>query len=648
MSQPHFHNLSPDYSLAGGMIVLLSGFVFVELISGVALTINQIPREVSATVNVQLLPDSGMQIYLDAELTQVAEAVDFGVLAVDVFGTVQEAAAVPVWVENQSLSKINVSIREDFAPANVLFVSNVQKHILESGEVLAGVLTLKFHEAWAGIQNFTIFVDAEGPVGDISPPFGTVTVVHFDTDEPNGLPSRCTAGCTETIYMSDATDTLFIANTLPDGSVTAEPMLALDFSLDPSLEFGDFNLREDVRFHNGWGEMTAKDVAFSYNDANSVTNPDSRHGQAVDFAPLISNFEEISPYVVRLNYRNYDSRGILHRFSSFWQKAGIVSADVYEAKGFDGMQSDHTGIGAQFVIDEWTDDKGIFLHDFEDYWGSPQGLGQFIENLRILQIGEGASRRAMLETGEAQIAEVPFGDIPQLVETGFTIQKDAGFSTLDNISFTGNYWEQYNALTGSPLERERETSKPWVGDPFENGDEYDETTASMVYSRKVRTAFAYAIDQQTLLDNVLGGLGFVNHQPYLSKNNPNYTIQWNWRTDFDLARSLMAEAGYQDGFEMDIHLREQAIFHETGEAIAATWLSELNVKANLIKAAYSTYRPGLVARTTSTPAFSICGDENKSNLPYDWAHVFVNSGMSAGGYGVGQELPYGQTRSVGG
>ena len=92
----------------------------------------------------------------------------------------------------------------------------------------------------------------------------------------------------------------------------------------------------------------------------------------------------------------------------------------------------------------------------------------------------------------------------------------------------------------------------------------------------------------------------------------------------------MAEAGYADCFEMDFHLRDQATWHETGEAIAATWLEELGVKANLIKAAYSTYRPGLVARTTNTPAYAVCGDENKANFPYDRAHALVGSGLRPG------------------
>ena len=48
--------------------------------------------------------------------------------------------------------------------------------------------------------------------------------------------------------------------------------------------------------------------------------------------------------------------------------------------------------------------------------------------------------------------------------------------------------------------------------------------------------------------------------------------------------------------------------------MAATWSTELGVTTNLINIPYSTYRPGLVARTTNTPGFSVCGDENNASL----------------------------------
>ena len=482
------------------------------------------------------------------------------------------------------------------------------------------------------------------PADMMEQPSGTLTIAVAGVNSPNGLPRFCTAGCSETIYMSGITDVLFNSKANPDGTVTTEPMLALDFTLDPSLEFGTFNLRQGVQFHHGWGEMTARDVAYSYNDANSVTNPESIHGQAGDFAPLIASIEAVDDYTVQLNYRNYDSRGVLHRFSRFWQTAAIVSRDVYDQFGVEGTQDVYVGVGAFMAEDanyteSWQQNLGIELVANPDYYATADGNGPFVERVKWLEVPEGASRRAMLEANEAQIAQISTKDFPILTEQGFELQKKGLFNTIRNVSFVGNYWDSHSGLTGEFLERERDTSLPWVGNPFEMGD-FDENTPSMTSSQKVRESFAWAIQREELVENLLGGLGFVNHQPYLSSNNPNYREEWSWGTDFDAAKGLMADAGYGSGFEMDLWVGTGELGAEIGESVGADWEEHLGVKVNLIKTAYSTYRPGLVSRTNKTPGVNICGDENKSNFPYDWAHGFVVSSFSAGGYGVGQEIPY--------
>ena len=45
-----------------------------------------------------------------------------------------------------------------------------------------------------------------------------------------------------------------------------------------------FNLREGVQFHDGWGEMTAEDVKFSY---ELVMDPESLNAQASYFKNLV-------------------------------------------------------------------------------------------------------------------------------------------------------------------------------------------------------------------------------------------------------------------------------------------------------------------------------------------------------------------------
>ena len=481
-------------------------------------------------------------------------------------------------------------------------------------------------------------------------PTGSLLVATTNIGAPNGLPRFCSAsagGCAEIIYTSGITDTLFMSALDATGSATTEPMLATEFTLDPSLEYGDFHLREGVQFHDGYGEMTSEDVAFSYNDANSVTNPESVHGQAGDFAPLIASMEPVDPYTVRLNYRNYDSRGVLHRFSMFWQTAGIVSKKVFDEKGVEGMQTTYVGVGA-FEVDEphdtegWVLQKHIKLTAFPDYYAQGEGtIGPHVQHVEFRDIPAGESRVAALQAGEAHIAQVELAALPSLLsDSRFDAQRGAAHNIMFNISMgSGNYWEEFSALTGDALERDRETEGyPYIGNPFENGA-YDENTPSMQSSKLVRNALAWSIEREDLVENIIAGLGVINHQPYLSINNPNYRDEWNWGTDYDQAKSLLSEAGYADGFEMDMWIGTGELNAHVGEAVGAGWQENLDVKVNLIKTEYGTFRPGLVARTNKTP-FTGCGDENHSNFPYDWAHGFVKSSISAGGYGVGMEIPW--------
>ena len=477
----------------------------------------------------------------------------------------------------------------------------------------------------------------------LAQPSGKLMIAVDGIGVPSGLPRFCSesaGGCSEIVYVSGMTETLFNSVLDESGSATIEPMLAAEFTLDRSLEYGDFTLRQGVQFHNGWGEMTAEDVVFSYNDANSGTNPESIHGQAGDFAPLIASMEPIDTYTARLNYRNYDSRGILHSFSRFWQTAGIVSSRVFADKGVDGMEHDFTGVGA-FVVDEWVQQKHIKLSAFTDYYARGEGnIGPFVQQVEWLDIPTGESRSAALESSGVQIAQVHLADLPYLLEEGFHAQRGGAHNTMLNISLAaGNYWEEFGALTGEKLERDRETEGyPYIGNPFENGA-YDQRTPSMQSAKLVRNALALSIDREALIQDVVAGLGIVNHQPYLSVNNPNYRDEWSWGTDFGAAKFALMELGYQNGFEMDMWTGPGELPANVGEAVGAGWLQGLGVKVNLIKTEYGSFRPGLVARTNKTP-FIGCGDENHSNFRFDWAHGFVMSSISGGGYGVGMEVPW--------
>ncbi len=461
----------------------------------------------------------------------------------------------------------------------------------------------------------------------------------------NGVPGFCGVGCSDQIHVSGLTETLFSAVSTPDGVITTEPMLATGFTLDPSLEFASIGLRRGAQFHHGWGEMTARDVAYSLNNANPTTNPDSIHEHGVSLSEVIASVEAIDDYTVRVNYHSYDPRGPLYLFSGYLDTVGIMSGDVFDQYGVEGTQDVHVGVGPFMAedanyIDAWIENNRVSLRANPDYYGIDEGFGPFVEHIKWAQAPEVTTRTAMLETGEADIAEIDASRYAQVESIGIKLKDDGALSRTRGISWAGNYWESHDGATGAQLERERDISRPWVGNPFENGDAYDEGTTSMLRSQKVREALSWAVDREGMVEQVLNGYGSVNHQPGLSASNPNYREEWSWGTDYQRAAQLLGEAGYPEGFEVDLRVSGEFLTWELADALSGSWSEHLGVTVSIDQADYSEYRRDLEDRSANTVTISGCALGGGSNLPYDWPRGFLLSSLSTGHPGAGQELPY--------
>ena len=467
-----------------------------------------------------------------------------------------------------------------------------------------------------------------------------------------GTPRFCSAGCAEDIYIAGINETLFrpvYGDIL--GAQPEDPVLALSYELDPNLKWLDFTLRQGVPFHDGWGEMTAEDVVFSFNDANRNTQPESIHGQAGDFAPLIKNMEILDTYKVRLNYENYDSRGIRHRFSTFWQTAAIVSKAVFDDKGAEGMRDLLIGTGP-FTSDTWIQSDRIVMEAVQDHYRKTPSVAK----ITMLEVPEASARRAMLETGQVIMAAPALSDWNALVALGFEINLDSGHGNIRNIGMTGNWWEDNRYYDNKVLERET-SDKAWVSNtgPAGTGADADDYEKA----RLVRIGLAHAIDRQGLVDSILDGFGdgpmYFAYQPsnshpitlshasaYVdpSRGGDGGAGGWEYPLDYDLAKEFITEGGFPDGFDMkNVWTGPPGLTAELLTAIGGLWAAELGVNVTLNNSVYSTYRPGLVARTTSEP-FVGCGDDANTSMPYDWARGFVMSSWSDGGYGVGMEIPF--------
>jgi hypothetical protein len=488
-------------------------------------------------------------------------------------------------------------------------------------------------------------------------PTGEASIAVQEVTAPTGTPSFCSAGCSEAMYYSGIMETLFrpeigdIPGLKPEVGV-----IATGFTLADDLSYLDFDIREGIEFNLGWGALTAADVAFSFNDANVGINPDSIHGQAGDLAGLITNMEALSDTVVRLNYINYDSRGIRHRFSTFWQTAGVTSKKAHDELGPDGMRDEWIGSGP-FTSSFWAQSDKIVLDAVPNHWRQTPSVAK----VTYLEVTEASSRKALLETDAVVMGAIALADWNGMVADGFEVNFDSGAGVIRNLGLTGNWWEEtryYEDADGTNKVLVRETSdKPWVSDNAgtpgaDPGSDYEN-------ARLVRVGLAHAIDRLALQESIMDGWGdgpmFFAYQP---GNNHPVTLKhaspyvdpskggtggeggWEYPLDYDLAKEFIAAGGYPDGFDMtNVWTGLPGTGTEIMTAIGGLWASEIGVNVTLNNSVYSTYRPGLVARSTSEPFFG-CGDDNNTAFPFDWARGYVMSSWSDLGYGVGMEVPY--------
>ena len=141
---------------------------------------------------------------------------------------------------------------------------------------------------------------------DTSTPAGTAVIAIGGTTmgSENG---RGANQCCEGLKNTGVGETLF--RRAPDDSHL--PWLATDFTIAADLSSATIKIQQGVEFQtvDGYspGMLTAADIAWSMNDANSVTNPESIHGQAGDFAGLWGEWTAVDDETITFDFTAYDS-----------------------------------------------------------------------------------------------------------------------------------------------------------------------------------------------------------------------------------------------------------------------------------------------------------------------------------------------------
>jgi len=476
---------------------------------------------------------------------------------------------------------------------------------------------------------------------------GSVTVAGANCGVPVGTPEYCVPGCGNEKFLFSAWETLLAI----DENVELVGRIAESWEMAPDLSYYTWHIRPGIEFHQGWGELTAEDVAFTFNSINGATNPDSIHDNVGDFAGHIGETTVLDKYTVKMEITHQDVRQPMYLFSTFFQGAAISSKAVYDEFGAEGMREVFIGTGP-FEMKEWVKDDHASLEALPKHWRKTPT----IKNAKILAVPEPAAQVAMFETDEIQILRPELKDVPGLQAKGGVVVPV--MSTHLGIFMSGNWLEKVGARTGNPLSQPGfDPSLAWVGNPEGPGcnwnvleksvpdgvttwEDQGDLCDEMNDARLVRWAMSMCIDREALGETIYLGFGTPAYVRPVATDNPLHKDEWVIPFDCAKSKQLLTEAGYADGFDVEIYVGDSVTNQQVGEAIGGTWLDELGINVTFDRSLYQVIRPSYVDRSNKKLVLDSGAGGGDVDWPMDWPKGAEDNSWYEGGTMKAGSIPF--------
>lgn len=319
----------------------------------------------------------------------------------------------------------------------------------------------------------------------------------------------------------------------------------------------EFKLREGVKWTDGQ-PFTADDIIFSYQRARKVP------GSVATFAGFLRTVESVEakdPHtlIIKTNIPNPDlplSLASVH----------IVSKHIGEKSSTEDYNTGRAVIGTgPYKLVSYTPGDRVVMTRNDDYWGPKQDWTKV--NYRY--INNAAARTAALLAGDVDVIDkVSVSDLAKLKkEPNIAVYPYDGlrvmllqpsFNPAPNAFITDN--------AGKPLDK------------------------NPLLDLRVREALNLAINRHAISDRILQGAATDANQ-WMPKNTFGYNPEVkDIPYDAEKAKTLLAEAGFPDGFKLTIHVPTDRYPQgpETAQAVAQFW-TRIGVKTQVEVVPWAVY-----------------------------------------------------------
>jgi len=263
-----------------------------------------------------------------------------------------------------------------------------------------------------------------------------------------------------------------------------------------------FELKQGIHFHEGYGELTAEDVKFSY---ERIIDPE------VD-SPYKSEWETLDHVEVTGTYSGKlvfsEPLASLFTTSIPYTAGAIISKKAYEDLG-DQFATHPIGSGP-YHWKEWQPNQKIVLEKFDEYYGE---MPEF-KTVEIFTIENDKSAEMAFDRGELDDTSISLSSVDR-----YQKDEDAVVHKLTNLRY---HWVGFNV------------TKP----PFDDV--------------RVRKAIRYAISTDEIIEGAYNGVPKKNNCMLPQQMVGAWDNCPEYEQDIAKAKELLDEAGYGSGFSTDI------------------------------------------------------------------------------------------------
>jgi peptide/nickel transport system substrate-binding protein len=358
------------------------------------------------------------------------------------------------------------------------------------------------------------------------------------------------------VYQAVMYDSLVGFDTAKGG---VGPGVAERWELAPDGMAWTFFLRPGQTFHNG-DKLTAHDVKFSL---ERQMGPSSLAAAAASMKRTIKSIEVIDDLTVKVNTISPQVGMPATLSRAVAPEGAIMPKNYIEKVGEEEFRKKPIGSGPWKFVRNVPGDRIEFTAVTTPHW---RGRPNF-KDLTMLLVPEESTRVAMVRTGEAAIASIGPETMIGASRAGLEVLSVPG--TMQAIF---QFWGTY---------------KPEVKD-------------NAIAKPRVRQALSLAIDRKQIIEHVMNGkaetpypFSTFAYTEYFSADRWKKWSDEAYRYDPVLAKKILAEEGYPNGFELkfaNTALPGTQFMVDIGTAIADMW-TKIGVKVTLKHYEWGSFAP---------------------------------------------------------